>query len=183
MYKQLFALLFSGVLLIQSAQAQNAAAIMARKQVPILCYHQVRDWKASDSKSAKDYIVPVAVFKQHIKMLRDSGYHTILPDQLYDYLTKGTPLPSKPIMLTFDDTDIDQFTIAAPELKKYGFKAVYFIMTTSIGRRPNYMTAEEIKKLSDAGNVIGSHTHTRERLINYHIIQPERFWVIMEKLF
>ena len=42
-------------------------------------------------------------------MLADSGYHTILPDQLYDYLTKGTPLPSKPIMLTFDDTDLDQF--------------------------------------------------------------------------
>ncbi len=163
MYKQLLVLVLSSILLNQSAQAQNAAAIMARKQVPILCYHQVRDWKSSDSKSAKDYIVPVAVFKQHIKMLRDSGYHTILPDQLYDYLTKGTALPSKPIMLTFDDTDVDQFTIAAPELKKYGFKAVYFIMTTSIGRRPNYMTAEEIKKLSDAGNVIGSHTHTHER--------------------
>src|SRR5688572_24980482 len=99
MYKQLIAVLFLGISTIslnQPVKAQNAAAIIARKQVPILCYHQVRNWKSSDSKSAKDYIVPVAVFKQHIKMLRDSGYHTILPDQLYDYLTKGTPLPSKP---------------------------------------------------------------------------------------
>jgi peptidoglycan/xylan/chitin deacetylase (PgdA/CDA1 family) len=47
-------------------------------------------------------------------------------------------------MLTFDDTDLDQFTIAAPELKKYGFKAVYFVMTVSIGR-PHYMTADMVK--------------------------------------
>jgi peptidoglycan/xylan/chitin deacetylase (PgdA/CDA1 family) len=66
-------------------------------------------------KNAKDYIVQIAAFKEHIKMLADSGYHTILPDQLYNYLTTGAPLPKKPIMLTFDDTDLDQFTIAAPE--------------------------------------------------------------------
>ncbi len=133
------------------------AEIMARKQVPVLCYHQIRDWRASDSKSAKDYIVPIAAFKEKIKMLADSGYHTILPDQLYKYLTTGAALPSKPIMLTFDDTDLDQFTIANPELKKYGFKGVYFIMTVSIGR-PHYMNKEQIKQLSDEGNVIGSHT-------------------------
>ena len=140
----------------------DKAAIMARKQVPILCYHQIRDWRAKDSKGAKDYIVQVADFKAKMKSLADSGYHTILPDQLYAYLTTGAALPSKPIMLTFDDTDLDQFTIAAPELKKYGFKAVYFIMTVSIGR-PNYMTKEQIKQLSDAGNVIGSHTWDHHR--------------------
>ena len=106
--------------LTASAQ-ENKAAIMARKQVPILCYHQIRDWKATDSKVAKDYIIPPAAFKAHMKMLADSGYHTILPDQLYDYLTKGTALPSKPIMLTFDDTDLDQFNVARPEMRKYGF--------------------------------------------------------------
>jgi peptidoglycan/xylan/chitin deacetylase (PgdA/CDA1 family) len=135
----------------------TTAEIIARKQVPILCYHQIRDWRAKDSKTAKDYIVPIASFKEKIKMLADSGYHTILPNQLYDYLTTGATLPSKPIMLTFDDTDLDQFTIANPELKKYGFKAVYFIMTVSIGR-PNYMNKEQIKQLSDEGNVIASHT-------------------------
>jgi peptidoglycan/xylan/chitin deacetylase (PgdA/CDA1 family) len=139
------------------AQTINPAAIMSKKQVPILCYHQIRDWQPKDSKTAKDYIIPVASFKAHIKTLADSGYHTILPDQLYNYLTTGVALPSKPIMLTFDDTDLDQFTLAAPELKKYGFKAVYFIMTVSIGR-PRYMTKEQIKQLSDAGNVIASHT-------------------------
>src|SRR5438045_2239108 len=37
----------------------TADVVLNRPQVPILCYHQIRDWKASDSKRAKDYIVPV----------------------------------------------------------------------------------------------------------------------------
>jgi peptidoglycan/xylan/chitin deacetylase (PgdA/CDA1 family) len=123
----------------------------------VICYHQIRDWKPTDSKVAKDYIVPIASFKEHIKMLADSGYHTILPDQLYSYLAFGTPLPKKPIMLTFDDTDLDQFLIARPEMKKYGFKGVFFIMTVSLGR-PHYMSKEQVKQLSDEGNVIASHT-------------------------
>ncbi|MND99381.1 Poly-beta-1,6-N-acetyl-D-glucosamine N-deacetylase precursor [compost metagenome] len=139
---------------------------MARKEVPILCYHQIRDWKASDSKVAKDYIIPINAFKAHVKMLADSGYHTVLPDQVYNYLVYGDPLPSKPVMLTFDDTDDDQFVVANEELKKYGFKGVYFIMTVSIGR-PNYMTKDQIKQLSDEGNVIGSHTWDHHNVKKY----------------
>jgi peptidoglycan/xylan/chitin deacetylase (PgdA/CDA1 family) len=144
----------------------DAATILARKQVPVLCYHQIRNWKASDSKVAKDYIVPIEDFRQQIKMLADSGYHTILPDQLFAYLNTGAPLPSKPIMLTFDDTDLDQYTVAAPEMKKYGFKGVFFVMTVSIGR-PNYMNKEQIKSLSDEGHIIGSHTWDHHNFKKY----------------
>ena len=144
----------------------DAATILSRKQVPILCYHQIRDWKASDSKTAKDYITPVATFKAHMKMLADSGYHSVLPEQVYNYLVYGDSLPSKPVMLTFDDTDLDQFTVAAPELKKYGFKAAYFIMTVSLGR-PRYMSRDQVKQLSDQGNLIGSHTWNHENVKKY----------------
>lgn len=149
-----------------SGAIADANTILARKEVPILCYHQIRDWTATDSKSAKDYIIPVEAFKSHLKLLADSGYHSILPDQLYNYLAFGDPLPEKPVMLTFDDTDDDQFTIAAPEMKKYGFKGVFFIMTVSINR-PKYMTTEQIKQLSDDGQVIGSHTWDHHNVKKY----------------
>lgn len=151
----------------------DAATIIARKEVPILCYHQIRDWSASDSKSAKDYIIPVNSFKDQIKLLADSGYHTILPDQLYDYLAFDAPLPSKPVMLTFDDTDDDQYTIAAPEMEKYGFKGVFFIMTVSINR-PKYMTAEQIKDLKNRGHVIESHTWDHHSVKGY---KTEQDWI------
>ncbi|UOG76997.1 polysaccharide deacetylase family protein [Hymenobacter tibetensis] len=151
---------------IPASRIADAATITARPQVPILCYHQIRDWRPRDSKGAKDYIVPVEQFKKQIQMLADSGYHTILPDQLYAYLATGAPLPEKPIMLTFDDTDLDQFTVARPELEKHGFKAVYFVMTVSLGR-PRYMSREQVKQLSDEGNVIGSHTWDHHNVKKY----------------
>ncbi len=155
---------------VSKIKVADAASILARKQVPILCYHQVRNWKPTDGKVGKDYIVEVENFKNQIKMLADSGYHSILPDQLYAYLNTGAPLPSKPIMFTFDDTDMDQFTVAAPTLKKYGYKAVYFIMTVTIGKKGkfvDYMTKEQIKQLSDEGNVIGSHTYDHKNFKKY----------------
>jgi peptidoglycan/xylan/chitin deacetylase (PgdA/CDA1 family) len=89
-----------------------------------------------------------------------------LPDELLAYLTSGAKLPAKPIMLTFDDTDVEQFTLAAPELKKYGFKGVFFIMTVSIGRT-RYIGSDQIKALSDAGHVIASHTWDHQNFKKY----------------
>ena len=151
---------------IPAGKTGDATAILTRPQVPILCYHQIRDWTTRDSKNAKDYITPIATFKAHIKMLADSGYHTISPDQLFAYMTTGTKLPSKPILLTFDDTDLDQFTIARPTLDKYGYKAMYFVMTVSLGR-PHYMTKAMVKQLSDEGNIIGSHTWDHHNVKKY----------------
>ncbi|GAA3961260.1 polysaccharide deacetylase family protein [Hymenobacter antarcticus] len=151
---------------IPAAKVGDAAGILARPQVPILCYHQIRDWTGRDSKNAKDYITPIATFKAHIKMLADSGYHTISPDQLYAYMTTGAKLPSKPVMLTFDDTDLDQFTVARPTLDQYGYKAMYFVMTVSLGR-PRYMTKAMVKQLSDEGNIIGSHTWDHHNVKKY----------------
>ncbi len=147
----------------------DAATILARKQVPILCYHQIRDWRAIDSKSAKDYIIPVSTFKAQVKMLADSGYNSILPDQLYNYLAYGDPLPEKPVMFTFDDTDYDQYEVGAKELDKYGYKAAYFIMTVSIGKKGkvHYMSADDIKDLAKRGNTIGSHTYDHRNVKKY----------------
>ncbi|HVZ56386.1 MAG TPA: polysaccharide deacetylase family protein [Chitinophagaceae bacterium] len=152
---------------------KDAAGILRTPQVPILCYHQIRDWKPSDSKTARDYIVPVDRFREQMKLLADSGYHSISADQLYNYLTRGASLPPKPVMLTFDDTDLDQFEIAWPEMKKYGFHGMFFIMTVSLGR-PHYMSPAQVKELALAGNDIGSHTWDHHNVKKY----AGRDWVI-----
>jgi peptidoglycan/xylan/chitin deacetylase (PgdA/CDA1 family) len=144
----------------------NAATILARKQVPVLCYHHIHDFTGREKPVTKDYIVPPANFREQMKSLADSGYHTILPEDYNNYLLYGTPLPEKPVMITFDDTDAEQYTIGAAEMEKYGFKGVYFIMTISIGR-PRYMTKEQLKDLSDRGHVIGCHTWDHHNVKKY----------------
>jgi peptidoglycan/xylan/chitin deacetylase (PgdA/CDA1 family) len=158
---------------VSAAKTADAVAILARKEVPVLCYHQISNEIGSGSKLAKDVIVPVSVFKAQMKMLADSGYHTILPDQLYSYLTTGAALPDKPVMLTYDDTDDGQFKIAAPEMKKYGFKGVFFIMTCSLNH-PKYMTREQVKQLSDEGHSIQSHTFNHNKV---PLFRTEEDWV------
>jgi peptidoglycan/xylan/chitin deacetylase (PgdA/CDA1 family) len=144
----------------------GASVILSKKQVPILCYHQIRDWRPTDSKISREYIVPPAAFAAQMRMLADSGYHTISPDQLYAYLVSGARLPSKPILLSFDDTDLDQYTVAYPEMKKYGFKGMFFIMTVSLGKA-HYMSREQVHTLSDDGNTIGSHTWDHHNVKKY----------------
>ncbi len=95
---------------VQSLPKADAATIYSRKQLPVLCYHHIRDTKPGD------YVVPPAAFAAQMQALADSGYKTILPDQLYNYLVSGTSIPAKSVMLSFDDTDLEQFTFGASEM-------------------------------------------------------------------
>ncbi|THU39538.1 polysaccharide deacetylase family protein [Niastella caeni] len=123
-------------------------------EVPVLCYHNINIKPTKEN----DYTISAFHFEQQVKALYDSGYRSILPGQLYDHLTKGIALPSKTVMLTFDDTHESHFSMAAPVLEKYGFRGVFFIMTVCIGRK-NYLTAQQIKMLAAMGHSIQCHTY------------------------
>src|SRR5690606_8668184 len=80
---------------IKERKMPRAPETVAKRQLPILCYHQISEWTAEDPKSAKDHIPPIDVFKDQIQALADSGYTSILPAQLYNYLVYGDGLPEK----------------------------------------------------------------------------------------
>ena len=144
----------------------EVATILSKKEVPVLCYHHIREPKPGQSETLKVYSVSPAQFAEQMKALKDSGYETILPAQLYEYLVHDGTLPAKPVMLTFDDTDEEQFSIGETEMQKYGFKGVYFIMTISINR-PRYMSREQLKQLADSGNVVEAHTWDHHMVTKY----------------
>ncbi len=127
--------------------------INVASQIPILSYHNVQ----TNPKKPSAYFISSVAFEKQIKHLKENGYHTVLPDDIYNHYTKGTTLPEKPIMLSFDDTR------KAPLLEKYGFKGTFFIMTVAIGKK-NYMTGAEIKMLSERGHCIGHHTWDHQDL-------------------
>lgn len=151
------------------------AAIYAKQQVPILCYHRIEDGRNDE------YSVSVRAFDQQMKLLSDSGYHTITPSQLYDYLVFNKTLPSRPVMITFDDARVEQATVAAPLMQKYGFKGVFFIMTITYDKK-NYMSKAQIKSLAQDGHTIGFHSwdHTRatrysnDSILQVNVIAPKR---------
>ena len=151
---------------VKKEPAADLATILAKKEVPILCYHHIRYFRANESESMKSYSVTPVAFAEQMKALKDSGYQTILPGQLYNYLVHNGPLPAKPVMLTYDDTDEEQYSIGKTEMDKYGFKGVYFIMTISINR-PRYMSKEQLKNLADSGHAVEAHTWDHHMVTKY----------------
>ncbi len=136
------------------------------KEIPVLSYHQIRNLKPSDSKKNSTYILSIQYFKEHMQMLRDSGYHPILPDQYIEFVQNGKPIPPKPIVITFDDGTIGQYEHALPILEKFGFKAVFFIMTITLNKQ-GYLNNEQIKKIANKGNRIGCHTWDHHNVTKY----------------
>ena len=150
----------------QKKTEANATHILRKAEVPILCYHRIRNILANDGENLRTYSVTPTDFSQQMKALSDGGFHTISPCQLYEYLIHDRTLPPKPILLTFDDTREEHYLLVASEMKKYGFKGVFFIMTVSINR-PGYMTKNQIKNLSDNGHTIGAHTWDHHLVTKY----------------
>lgn len=118
--------------------------------VPILAYHQV-------SEENDLYSVPAGDFAQQMEYLSAKGYHAISLGELFAaYEGKGT-LPSKPIIITFDDGYEDNFVTALPIMEKYKMKATIFVVPSLVGT-PDYLSWQQVSALNERNIEIGSHT-------------------------
>lgn len=71
-------------------------------------------------------------------------------------------------LLTFDDGNLSDYTIALPVLHEYRAKATFFIISDMIGKK-NYLTWDMVKEINIAGMEIGSHSHTHQNLTKIKI--------------
>ena len=143
-----------------------AIPVEERGYVPVLCYHHIRDWVDTDTEEEKAYIVPPSLLEEQLMWLKENGYTGVVAKDVYDYVKYGKPLPPKPVMLSFDDNDDNQFTNARPLLQKYGFNATFFIMTVTIDKE-NYMTSEQLVQMDKEGFDLQPHTWDHYTVINY----------------
>ncbi len=120
-------------------------------KIMVLNYHKVDNMNISLSVLPKD-------FEAQMEYLKDNGYHTITPDELYASLSGDAALPDNPVLITFDDGYEDNYQQAYPILKKYGFKATIFVITSFMDTQKNYLTWAQAKELEANGISIESHT-------------------------
>ena len=133
--------------------------------VSILMYHMIGDMKNNSAVMTEDNL------RIQMQYLKDHGYHPITMQELYDYVTKGEKLPSKPVCITFDDGYLDSYTIVYPMMKEFGYPWTLFLITDDVGKSYNRMTWEQLKEMADSGAVtIANHTLSHPKLHN----QPTR---------
>lgn len=130
-------------------------------RVPIAVYHGIRDTLPEEPLDVRQFNIAPAVFDEQMRYLHENDYHTITFAMLHEAIVHGTPLPSKPVILSFDDGWRTQYTDALPVLTKYDLKATFFLYPNVI-EHANYMTWDEVRALRDAGMEIGSHSKSHQ---------------------
>ncbi|MCH8125458.1 polysaccharide deacetylase family protein [candidate division KSB1 bacterium] len=90
--------------------ARNLQTI--QDEIPVFVYHSVE---------------PLS-FESQLKFLKQNGYKTLVGNELFSCLSGKEQIQEKSIVLTFDDGLATLFSTAYPLLKKYGFRAICFII-------------------------------------------------------
>ena len=108
------------ILVLLIASHLQAAGL---SKLPVLMYHKVRPGPADA------LTVPLEIFNAQLDALRARGYESI---SFAELLASG-PLPSKPILLTFDDAYADFEPFALESMRARGFKATVFLPVGHVG--------------------------------------------------
>jgi peptidoglycan/xylan/chitin deacetylase (PgdA/CDA1 family) len=165
MFWALAALICLCLILATGKAEANNQNTLRRVRVPILMYHYVSDLPKDADDIRRDLTVIPQHFREQMDYLKAQEYSTISLYQLYDALTKGAPLPPRPIVLTFDDGYVDAYINAFPILQQYGFTGTFFIITGKPDNNASgYMSWAQIKQMSDAGMSIEAHTKSHADL-------------------
>jgi hypothetical protein len=172
--------------------------------IPVIMYHSVGRplelWRWSF------LTVPAKIFEDHLKHLVRLGYQSITLNQLYDHVAGIKTAPEQSVVFTFDDGYLDNWTYAAPLLKKYGFCGHVFVNPEFVDPRdiirPNleevwsgklpenklpvrgFMSWPELKSLNDSGVLsVQSHamTHTwypcGPEIADFHHPGDSHYWL------
>jgi peptidoglycan/xylan/chitin deacetylase (PgdA/CDA1 family) len=156
----------------QPIRSQSAAptadpgdGTLRRIRVPILMYHYVSNLPPDADATRTQLTVDPVMFRAHLSYLAQNGYNTISLYQLDNALMRGTPLPPRPVILTFDDGYIDHHVNVFPALQENGFTATFFIITQRADvNDPVYLNWSQIEAMAAAGMSMESHTKTHQDL-------------------
>jgi peptidoglycan/xylan/chitin deacetylase (PgdA/CDA1 family) len=129
-----------------------------RLDVPILMYHRVCRLPRFDDRY-RGLTVQPSVFDAQMEWLHAHHFHAISERELFDAREWSTPLPPRPVLITFDDGYRDVLYHAEPVLRPLHMPATAFVISDRVSSRdPSFLTWRELRDLERDGFAIGSHT-------------------------
>jgi peptidoglycan/xylan/chitin deacetylase (PgdA/CDA1 family) len=135
-------------------------------------YHEV---SPTPLPAFRRYTVTPRQFARHMRWLAAAGYRAIDMDALVQARRGDGPLPSRPVVITFDDGFQGVAEHAVPVLRAHGFTAVFYLVTGVMGETSRWMGPEvgaelpimswaTARALANQGFQCAAHTVTHPRL-------------------
>jgi peptidoglycan/xylan/chitin deacetylase (PgdA/CDA1 family) len=141
----------------QAAGALRAALPGAHhathEAVPILMYHVIGDIRPGTPNPTL-WVSP-RDFEAHVRALRRAGYHGVTLQQVYNAWHRHALLPSRPVVLSFDDGYLGQVRFALPVLARAGWPGV---LNLKLGNINDMGGTRAIRRMIRAGWEVDSHT-------------------------
>lgn len=125
-------------------------------------YHKV------SANSVKDFLtVSSEDLAEQFSYLQQNGFHPILLSELVAYIQNKKELPTKPVLITFDDGYRDNWKVMYPLLKEYDMKAAIFLVASFINKDGNkssedsndYLRIEDLHAMDPAIVEFGLHSY------------------------
>ncbi len=139
-----------------------------RYVVPILMYHHVGipsgKWRLN-TVSEQSFEYQMAFMKRH-------GFRVISFDDLVEGIKKGHNFNRNTVVLQFDDGYEDNYQYAFPMLKKYGFPAMFFLVSDKVGT-PDFMTWDQVREVEKYNISAGAHTRHHAYLPKLSLAQAQ----------
>lgn len=162
----------------QQVMHHYAAARMEQHHpahIPVLMYHKIPDQPLSGRHQT---FVTKDNFARHLAFFQKQKLTPITFAQYLEYGTGKRPLkqfPANPVILTFDDGYLDNYTNLLPLMQQAGWPGVLYLLgDTTIDhncwdvaegeRRDELMSPEQRKAFVAAGWEIGAHSMTHRHL-------------------
>jgi len=152
----------------------------------ILSYHSISGYR--NLKYSHHYSIDPQLFNIHMNYLHDINFNVINLMEFQEMIKAPALIDRQTIVLTFDDGYADSYFYAYPILKKNGFSATFFLISSFIDSKTIFpwlresliprgenlpLSADQILEMTRGGMDFGSHSHSHQRLIK--ISQKEAF--------
>lgn len=108
------------------------------------------------------------IFEQQTQWLEDHGYTTVSMDTLTAILDGTIVDIPKPVVITFDDNNLNQYEVALPILEAHHQIAVFYLIANKL-ENVQTINRQRAKDLAERGMDIQSHTVTHSALTNLSI--------------
>jgi peptidoglycan/xylan/chitin deacetylase (PgdA/CDA1 family) len=151
----------------------NAVPEQSSPKVLILMYHNL-----VYGRTGSVYNCDIVNFENEMMYIR-KNFKVIDFYDLQKINSGELKLNTDAAIITFDDGDLSMYPLAFPMLKKYNFKATFFIVSSFVGT-VGYLNWEQIAEIDAYKNkkgvdlfTIGSHTATHAALGDISLTQVE----------